>query len=331
MADPSFVDILWDQLNSAAAFRAERRFARFVRQRAVTKWVIATDFCIGDPNRPYDSFAFVVFPAGEQLDETVNRLSRIPPRDLKAVRRRPSSKIIRILRKGKVFSFCFVADKSRRVFADAQAARQGIDETIKLMEAWENADECRDVIDRIRAMRYEAQKDSVSTRLLADIIVCAALAAYISALLCKHGAAERIGWAPDRDKITNAYSGIAATLYGANVSALAERMQLRNPVVNMFAQSNENLWCDPYIRLADFIAGAAAAWNPEKQKPVSQKIADVILAFADNRYLSFFRVEIGRTPDETTEVRVVQLILSRKELASSQRMMLPIARKRSAC
>jgi hypothetical protein len=65
---PSFVDGLWLHLQAAVSPLAEKRLAAFARQRGVTKWIIATDFCIRDKSRPNDSFAFVIFPAGQKLE-----------------------------------------------------------------------------------------------------------------------------------------------------------------------------------------------------------------------------------------------------------------------
>ncbi len=152
-------------MHAAVSPLAEKRFAAFARQRGVRKWIIATDFCIRDKVRPNDSFAFVIFPAGEQLEETNKMLARLPARDLKDVKRIPPS-LQRILRKGRVFTFGFVADRFRRLFLSSDVARRSIDDTIAMMEKWENATACEDIIAKVRSMRTEANKSSLNLRLL---------------------------------------------------------------------------------------------------------------------------------------------------------------------
>jgi hypothetical protein len=110
-------------------------------------------------------------------------------------------------------------------------------------------------------------------------------------LLCRHSAVELIGWAPDRDKITEAYAGIASTMFAVNVSAPCQKESLQEPKLGFFVQKNDDLWCDPYIRLADYVAGAASACDPPVHNIVPEKIASLIReVFADNQYLFLFRI-----------------------------------------
>lgn len=293
MITPSFVDSLWRQLLETFAPAAEKRLARFLRQRNVSKWVIATDFCVEDAARPNDSFAFVILPAGERFEETNNLLRKIPPKDLKQVKKVPQS-IVRLLRKGRVFSVCFVADRHRRLFADANIARQSIDDTISMMKKWQNADQCRDIIEQFERARNELNKKSINLRLLTNIVLTASFAAFIAALVSKHGGAELVGWVPDRDKITEAYDKIGQTMFWVNVSAICQQFSIKEPKLGLFHQTNDDLWCDPFIRVADYLAGASAcAWD-QKGAAMPLKVAQFIRdVFPDNPYLFIFPITFG--------------------------------------
>lgn len=291
---PSFVDVLWSQLQQAFSPVAEKRFARFIRQRGADKWIIATDFCTGDSTRPNDSFAFVIIPAGDRFTEIQEDLKRIPPRDLKDVKRIPKS-VVRLLRKGRVFSICFVADRLRKLFPDAETARRSIDDTITMMKNWENASEADELIQQFIRMRTEAEKKTVNLKLLENIILTAALTAFIASLITKHGPAKLIGWVPDRDNITEAYDRIAPTMFSTNFSALCERQSIPTPNLGIFTQTKDDLWCDQYIRLADYVAGAAAAGWDDPHGRVSPKIGYLLKeVFADNRYLFVFPITFAR-------------------------------------
>jgi hypothetical protein len=306
-----FVDSLWQRVEASISKDVENKFARFLKQRGVTKWIISTDFCIGDKARAKDAFAFVVFPAGDELNATMERLNRVPKKDLKETRLRPSSELMRLLRKGKIFSFCFLSERENKLFTDAVAARTCLDNSIALMESWENRERCQDIIKKVRAMRTEANKSSLSLKLLTHIILCCALAAFIAALITKHGKAELIGWVPDRDRITEAYSNIAPILFSVNVAALSERMKFQQPKLGIFTQKNDNLWCDPYIRVADFVAGAAAAFNPPDLGLVSPKIASMMQTFADNPYLAIFLLKFD-VDGQICQTSVSRLAISRR-------------------
>jgi hypothetical protein len=49
-----------------------------------------------------------------------------------------------------VLHSAFVADRERRLYADAESARRSLDQTIAKMEAWKNADECSEIIGKVR-------------------------------------------------------------------------------------------------------------------------------------------------------------------------------------
>ncbi len=303
-----WVDGFWHHLDAAAAPYVEKRFAAFVRQRAVSKWIIATDFCIRDQSRPNDALVFVVLPAGDRYEETLRMLEALPARDLKDVSRIPAA-IQRVLTDGRVFTFCLVADRHRRLFENAAQARTALDDSIAIVEAMKHGPASDQILADMRAMRVEAGKTSLNLRLIEDIVITAAAAAYVAALAVKHGNAELVGWVPDRDKITEAYRGIATTLYNLNVTAICDQWKLRPPVIGVFHQKSDNLWCDPYIRLADYIAGAAAAWDPPHANRVPAKIATLVSkVLADNRYLGMFRVAFAHVGERLqVEIRRVKI------------------------
>ncbi len=159
--EPGFVDALWAHLDAAYRYEAERRLAEFVRRQATSKWIISTDFCIRDNSRPNDLFAFVILPAGDRLRQTHALLAELPYRDLKETKRIHPA-ITRALRGGRAFTFCFVADRERRLYTDVGMARNGLDQTIAMMKAWKNADECLETISKVCAMREEANKASLN-------------------------------------------------------------------------------------------------------------------------------------------------------------------------
>jgi hypothetical protein len=249
----------------------------------------------------------VILPAGDKFRQTQALLRELPPSDLKDVRRIPPA-MKRALREGRAFTFCFVADRDRRLYRDAAIARLSIEASIASMERWVNADNCGGVIGKIRAMRAEADKASLNLRLIEDLTITAAFAAFIVARLCRLGPVELVGWAPDRDRIVESFSGIAVTLFEINVAAYCGRLGLKMPQLGIFTQTSENPWCDPMIRLADYVAGIAA-WDPPLVDNVRPKIAELITdIFADNRSLALFRVAFrdfdGQGRAEIAQVRI---------------------------
>jgi hypothetical protein len=136
--NPGFIDGLWKHLDASFRQEAERRLAASIRRQATPKWIIAADFCVRDQARPNDAFAFVILPAGDRLRQTNALLQGLPNKDLKETRQ---IVIKRALRGGHAFTFCFAADRDRRLFENAEQARLSLDH-VAMMEAWKNADQC---------------------------------------------------------------------------------------------------------------------------------------------------------------------------------------------
>jgi hypothetical protein len=268
-------DYLIERINESFSMRAEKRLATFIRQRSVRKWIISTDFCIKDKDRPNDSFAFVIFPAEKHLQSSSEMVKKMTKKDLKDVKVIPES-IVRVLRKGKVFTVCFAIDRHRKYFSDSDDVRVGLDRSIEIMKAWENADECRSVIEDMEKFRNELNKKSLKVNLVSDIVLSALLVSYLPFMLTKCSLATDIGWMPDRDNITESFEGIVHTMYSVNTSSLCQKANLPVPKLGIMTQNNNDLWCDPFIRVADYVAGAAAAWDPPINDRVPEKIASLL-------------------------------------------------------
>lgn len=231
----------------------------------------------------------------------------VPQRDLKQVKRPPSS-MIRLLRKGKIFSVCFVVDRRRRFFNDAADLRNGLELSIGMMERWENASSCEYYISKMRELREEVGKKSVNINLISNIILASLFGAFIAYIISKYSKPQAIAWIPDRDKITDSYRNIAHALFAINAASFCQRLGINAPPLHIFTQENDNLWCDPFIRVADYVAGAAAAWDPPAYDAVPLKIALMIRgAFCENRYLGLFRVAFSITPDNRFACRVSRI------------------------
>jgi hypothetical protein len=222
--------------------------------------------------------------------------------------------MIRILRKGKIFTVCFVVDRDRKLFLDADDVRRGLDKSIEMMMNWSNADECEETIKKTRIFRQELNKKNVNINLVANIITSAMFASYITYLISKYSSPKSIGWMPDRDSITDSFNGIAHTIYSINSSAFCQRSSISVPIIGICTQNDADLWCDPYIRVADYVAGAAAAWDPPTNDKVPEKIAVLIKeAFSDNKYLYLFRVAFSVTKNSRFGCRVSRIGISRSQ------------------
>lgn len=294
-----------------------KRLKKFVERHATTKWVIASDYCLADPMRPLDSIVFSLFPMGEHFQTTMCRLDSIPNADLKEVRT-VSPIVVQTLRGGGVLTFAFALDPLRRLFISRDDVRSSLSDSIVMMERWKNAGECQSLIAKFRAMKSELEKPSVNIKLITNIILVTLIVSYISMLLIKSGKVENIGWASDRDNMMTAFGGIARYMFSVNVSALCQKWGQPVPALGFFEQPNEDLWCDRFTRLPDYVAGAIASWDPPVSVKVRRKVNQVIEgALADNRYLFLFRVAL-MVADKVRKVEVSRTLISRNPIKAER-------------
>jgi hypothetical protein len=249
-----------------------KEFHNFVLSRGISKWFIAADFVLDAPDRPNDTFAFTIFPQKADFDQIQAEIRRIAPRDIKQ-NKTVSEEMLRYLRSSDRFTFCFVANKDRKWVPGLPLARQVIEENLRMMRNWQDADRQKDVIKRFEALREEARANSFNVKLFGHMVLMNALAAVVACLLIRHGAPEIIGWLPDRDKMTSAYKAIAHELFSTNLSALCQSLQIDERrfkvaigIPGVAEGAEKGVWFDDLIRVPDHIAGAVAAWDIDNNR-----------------------------------------------------------------
>jgi hypothetical protein len=118
---------IWETLDSAFSKEHLSAFSNFLNDNRTPGWIIASDYVVGDRNRPYDNACFTVLPIQER--NPLRLWSDIPaliPRDLKKTTQ-VDERIITCLRDPRKFSLCGVLPKSRNLLRGVEHARQIID------------------------------------------------------------------------------------------------------------------------------------------------------------------------------------------------------------
>lgn len=213
----------------------------------------------------------------------------MPPRDLKRLREVPNQ-MVQLLRRGLAFSFCFIVDRERRLFADASVTRESLEGLIDAVASGGRTTGSSEFMRKLKLARQELSKKSANLKLVENILIAATLSAYVASLISRHSMARLISWVPDRDNITEAYDRLADNICGFLLNGLSLQFGMQVPTLQAFTQSADDLWCDPFIRPADCIA-AAAAWDYPKHDAVPEKIAGLLeKVFTDNLHAHFIQI-----------------------------------------
>lgn len=259
-------------------------FTRFVGSVPSFDWMITADFVIDGAGRPNDVFAYTVYPLSDP-ERTINEAQAALPRDYKHSRRGLDDRGLRYLASRKIFTFVFVPERGRRLIADVEEARKGIDYSIEMLRSARDAERLEPQIAQWKALRQRANANSFDFRLLENMMLSSNFAGAVATLLAGEGRADRVMWVPDRDDMTTAYGEILWQLFSENAWAFSLRRRLP-PVRIMYGTEDKSHpggtpWFDPVIRVPDFIAGVISGWDfatartittVERDKPILHEV-----------------------------------------------------------
>jgi hypothetical protein len=190
----------------------------FKLHRTTTKWLIASDFVINEPQAIHDAYACTLVPYEISFPELTTLIKRIVPKDFKKTKA-ISPQLTRFLLGGATFTITLLTPKRFRIFRNLDTLRESIDQTISMMEQWVDADEQQDVIGAFRQLKQSATANNFNFQLISSAALATVLAAACAMTIAKYCSVEIIGWFPDRDNITTAYHRISDKMFSVNFSA----------------------------------------------------------------------------------------------------------------
>jgi len=134
-------DNLVDLLVSTFGQTSIDQFRKFLAKHPrATKWMIASDFVLNEPQAASDAYAYTFFPYNAEIPDLKAKIAKLAPKDFK------KTKVVQptfheFLQSGDTFSICLLTPKNYAAAGDIHAIRLSLDATITNMRNWEDADE----------------------------------------------------------------------------------------------------------------------------------------------------------------------------------------------
>ena len=242
-------------------------------------YFIYSDYCLHDKNKPNDVVSFTISPYFEDFEKTSDYIEKIAKKDIKKVRN-ISDKFIEYMNKSRFFHISFVLkDTSGIIRGEKSDERKSVLETIKItkdmLKKWcnntpENKEYYSKVIKKLNILQQEMGKKSANHKLYKDIKFVSFLAAYIAYKLTKEAVAEKVVWFSDRDKIVEAYNGIAHDLFSINHHSICYQNKLISEKTKLGLgipdEGSTDLWYDAQNRMPDHLCGTLADWDTTNNK-----------------------------------------------------------------
>jgi hypothetical protein len=287
-------DSLMDRLMSTFGTNATKEFRDFLTKHPkVTKWLIASDFVLDDSEATSDAYTYTLFPYNAEIQSIKAKIKEVAPKDFKKTRTIKSA-LKEFLQSGETFTICLLTQKKFSAAGDIHAVRLTLDETLKNMRNWHDADKQKPLINQFERLKEKAKANNFKPQLMSTIMIATVLAAFCAIILAHERTIEFVGWFPDRDKITTSYERIADHMFSVNFSAFCQRHNIDQRQIKTGIGLPEpdpanpkQSWYDELVRIPDFLAGPLARCDYKKNLvPGRGKYVDLLQgAVADNPYL----------------------------------------------
>lgn len=276
--------------------------AEFLKRASYSsKWMLYSDYCLDDKNKPNDVLSFVLIPfiSEEKYQELEQKIKETQPVDIKHTRS-ISSDFMDYIKTQAVFSFSFIVNDRKLLFGTEEAEQVKTVENI--LNGWkdrfsrwrDNADNdqqrdgYKDTIVRInKQLREIFLKKKVKDQI--DVLLITILAAYYTASILKQlPNIEIFGWFPDRDKTNETCDGLAVPIFNALQYEFMGAKQYQFCAAKPDSQTvpfydNEN-------RIADVICGTLADYNITENLISKDKFDEVLKGLmADNMFAKVYR------------------------------------------
>lgn len=267
-----------------------------------SKWMLYSDYCLDDQNKPNDVLSFVLIPfiSEEKYQELEKKIKETQPVDIKHTRS-INSKFMDYIKTQAVFSFSFIVNNRQQLFGTDEAEQ--VKTVQNILESWkagfskwrDNADNdqqrdgYQDTITKInKQLREIFLKKKVKDQI--DVLLITILAAYYTASILKELLDIQIfGWFPDRDKTNETCEGLAIPIFNALQYEYMGARQYQFYAAKPDSQTipfydNEN-------RIADVICGTLADYNLKENLISKDKFDEVLQGLmADYIFVKVYRL-----------------------------------------
>lgn len=279
---------------------------------------IISDYCVGDPRKNHDVYAFEIILNHDRLENISDYILAVAPRDLKSSRK-ASEGLGKYITCPVAFSVSFVVSRETqglRSYATADAIAGFVPEARRVVGQWitnspEHSDYLQHMDRRLKLLGAEMTQKRRNDKLIRQIFLVATFAAYIFELLDLSRAPAAVRWISDRDAMFDRHDGLAFDLaFFFWLVVRSDRWATSPPIPRLSFASPGMDGKTEYaelIRLPDYLAGTLAdvalpemVFSHDKFPPLfSQLFVDssnnaVVQVLQDGEVLTTRRVLFGK-------------------------------------
>lgn len=263
------------------------------------QWTVASDYCIGDVNKPNDVFSFVIIAPHDTVDNICEYIAGAAPKDLKNTKDIPLGLVQYLTCAVPVtFSISFVLKREEgllRTLLDVEnmldfvpAAIAYLERRLEQYPAERTVEVHEETVKRFKAFGRELASKNLNAKIARQMHLAAAASATVFNSLNFARQPKAIRWISDRDALVARHDAVVYDLTYVYYMLQAEEyamgeFEAGRPVSTTLAdlgfeipeQTGKHRY-DEMIRLPDYLAGTLADLNSETMAMSRDKF-DVVL------------------------------------------------------
>lgn len=267
---------------------------KYGRQRLFpidARWMIASDYCIRDPNKPNSVITYAIFPELDDFRHLGLIVSELSPHDYKNTRR-ISSELIEFLTISPIV-FISIIHKMNDDTVPIPKHKEDVRKVVRKLEATYSSDS--EMLPRIRKLLRYTQKSNFNSRLVADSMIVSYMAAFIATHIAQSPNVHQISWISDRDALIELADNFAMVFADRSFLNLSHIRNISTREVDFFLSDPNEYggWSEfeGVLRIADYLCGIISSMDPATGLPSQGKALEGMREWiADNEKISIFEV-----------------------------------------
>lgn len=296
---------------------ANRSFANFFKEHSqATKWMVYSDYIIGDKNKNSDVITFTFAPYLSGLSEFEKAVDSLSFKDVKHLSR-VNQEFLEFTRHSPTLSVSVMLNRNRKIAyneSEKEAILRAFDGLQEMVRDWQENEpdspaKYRSLTKDFMFIRRELKQNKINVRLIRDIYIVASIAAYLTFEVTKTIDVEVMGWFSDRDNMLSYKSSQLDTptifrlthiLY--HVFCENKGVDSKNNPIFGIPEKEGKVWYDALLRIPDIICATLADLDFNTEKFSHEKFWPVLdTLFVSNEKILI--LELNLLKDSNTAVR----------------------------
>ncbi len=270
----------------------------FLDNKDVKKWMICSDYAIGDKNKKNDIVTFTFYPYIIDHQLLQKAIKALAPKDLKNTRT-INEDFLSFVKEAPILNISVALSRKRKldyINNERDFFTISIDMIIKQLKDWvistpEGKEYYESLIKKMNELKILVKSPSTNLKIIRDIEIISQLIAYLCLEINLIIDVELLGWFSDRDKLLEYKKAkfkspiifdFIGNLYHVLCENHSDKIKSKAKLVYGVPEQDGTLFYDELNKIPDYICGTLADYDTQKNEISHQKFNTMLTSFFIN-------------------------------------------------